>query len=220
MLRTSEKRNARLVLAFAAATGLCVLTYVPAFLVVGITRSPVVLSIPIIIVTSFAVALIAVAILSLRMGGIRQFGLAPADYRHIGAALVLGVPLALVASLLTHTFPTKPPLDTSTISIALLVVYFGFGAPVQEEAIFRGLIQSFLQRRLLSLGYGSGAMLLAPLIFTSILFGLIHLEAGVLVAVFAVVLGLCAGELRRRSGSLIPAILVHMAFNVPDLVWR
>jgi len=38
------------------------------------------------------------------------------------------------------------------------------------------------------------------------------------VALGAVVLGLLAGELRRASGSLLPAIIVHAIFNCADAV--
>jgi len=33
------------------------------------------------------------------------------------------------------------------------------------------------------------------------------------------VLGLVAGELRRKSGSLLPDVIVHALFNVPGLLW-
>jgi len=45
------------------------------------------------------------------------------------------------------------------------------------------------------------------------LFGLIHLEVNPITAGAAFVLGLFSGELRHRSGSLLPAILVHAVFN-------
>jgi len=45
------------------------------------------------------------------------------------------------------------------------------------------------------------------------LFGLIHLEVNPITAAAAFVLGLLSGELRHRSGSLLPAILVHAVFN-------
>jgi hypothetical protein len=45
--------------------------------------------------------------------------------------------------------------------------------------------------------------------FTAALFGIIHADSGIVVATEAVLLGLIAGELRRMSGRLIPAILFH-----------
>jgi membrane protease YdiL (CAAX protease family) len=55
--------------------------------------------------------------------------------------------------------------------------------------------------------------------FTAALFCIVHLEAGLAVATGAIVLGLVAGELRRRSGSLLPAVIIHSLFNVADAVW-
>ena len=56
-------------------------------------------------------------------------------------------------------------------------------------------------------------------LFTAALFGIVHLGSGAIVLAGAVVLGLVAGELRRRSGSLLPAVIVHALFNVPGLLW-
>jgi membrane protease YdiL (CAAX protease family) len=60
----------------------------------------------------------------------------------------------------------------------------------------------------------------AAVLFAAILFGIVHLGSGVAVFVGALLLGLLAGELRRRSGSLVPAIIVHVLFNIPGLIWR
>jgi len=51
------------------------------------------------------------------------------------------------------------------------------------------------------------------------LFGLIHLTVGSLTALAALVLGVLTGELKRRSGSLLPAIVAHSMFNLGGLVW-
>jgi membrane protease YdiL (CAAX protease family) len=58
-----------------------------------------------------------------------------------------------------------------------------------------------------------------PVIFTAALFGIIHLDSGTVVALEAVLLGLIAGELRRMSGSLIPAILFHALLNAASALW-
>ncbi len=64
-----------------------------------------------------------------------------------------------------------------------------------------------------------GDSLSGAVAFPAALFGIIHLEAGVAVAIGAIVLGLIAGELRRRSASLLPAIVVHALFNAADAFW-
>jgi membrane protease YdiL (CAAX protease family) len=65
-----------------------------------------------------------------------------------------------------------------------------------------------------------GVSISGAVVFTAVLFGIIHLEVGALVALGAVILGLVAGELRRRSGSLLPAIIVHASFNCIGTVWH
>ncbi len=52
----------------------------------------------------------------------------------------------------------------------------------------------------------------------AILFALVHFAVGPWTAAAALVLGVLAGELRRRSGSVIPAVLVHVIFNLPGLL--
>jgi len=50
-------------------------------------------------------------------------------------------------------------------------------------------------------------------LIVALLFGLIHMKVNPITAAAAFVLGLFSGELKRRSGSLLPAILVHAVFN-------
>ncbi len=74
--------------------------------------------------------------------------------------------------------------------------------PVSEELLFRGLIQPKL------------GQILNPseaLIVQAALFSAAHLSPVILVTHFA--MGLAFGWLRRRSGSLIPGILLHGAWN-------
>jgi membrane protease YdiL (CAAX protease family) len=52
-----------------------------------------------------------------------------------------------------------------------------------------------------------------------VLFGIIHVDSGIVVATEAVLLGLIAGEIRRMSGSLIPAIVFHALLNAASALW-
>jgi hypothetical protein len=58
-----------------------------------------------------------------------------------------------------------------------------------------------------------------PVVFVAALFGVIHLDSGIVVAASAVLLGLIAGELRRMSGSLVPAIVFHGLLNTASALW-
>jgi membrane protease YdiL (CAAX protease family) len=64
-----------------------------------------------------------------------------------------------------------------------------------------------------------GGSLSGAVVFSAVLFGVIHLESGAIVALGALILGFVAGELRRRSGSLLPAIIVHALCNASDAFW-
>jgi membrane protease YdiL (CAAX protease family) len=101
----------------------------------------------------------------------------------------------------------------------MIGLYFIIGSPIQEEIIFRGLIQSMLERQWVIAFSVFGGSLSGAVAFTAVLFGIIHLGAGLAVTIGAIVLGLVAGELRRRSASLLPAIVVHVLFNATDAFW-
>lgn len=130
-------------------------------------------------------------------------------------ALIVGLPFALVVAwCISHVHESGPPAGLS-ISIGLSVLYFGIAAPIQEEVIFRGLLQSMLTN---SLALREASAHAAPFI-VAILFGAVHLVVGPVTAVCALVLGVITGELRLRSGSLLPAVIVHALFNLCGMFW-
>ena len=75
-------------------------------------------------------------------------------------------------------------------------------APIAEEMIFRGYLYGKLKKRIPWWGAA---------VLTSILFGLAHGQWNVAVDTF--VLGMFLSTLREFTGSLWPAILLHMAKN-------
>jgi len=198
---------------------LLVAVYLPAFGAVSLLRPPVQTAVPLIIGISLAIALLLIIKLAHGASGIARFGFRAATSRHIGLAVQLGAPLALLAGVLGHLFPSKTPIDTSGLPLWMLCLYFGAGASIQEEVIFRGLLQTFLEERWKRTFLCFGVPVSAAVVFASLLFGVSHFESGLVVAAAAIVLGLVAGELRRRSGSLLPAVIVHALFNVVVLMW-
>ncbi len=99
----------------------------------------------------------------------------------------------------------------------MVFVYFVLAAPVQEELIFRGLLQTTIAR--VAPPVAALWAIHFPVVFVAALFGLIHLDSGAVVAASAVLLGLIAGELRRMSGSLVPAALFHALLNAASALW-
>lgn len=91
---------------------------------------------------------------------------------------------------------------------------FVVGAAIQEEVIFRGLLQTTLAQQIPATLSFFGSSLSCAAIIVALRFGLIHLKINPITPAAAFVLGLFSGELRHRSGSLLPAILVHAVFDV------
>ncbi|BBG00114.1 MULTISPECIES: CPBP family intramembrane glutamic endopeptidase [Pseudonocardia] len=86
-------------------------------------------------------------------------------------------------------------------SVALSLVFLALLTPLGEELIFRGVLTTALLR------YGA----VVAVVGSALVFALMH----GLNAVFftALIVGLVAGELRRRSGSIWPAVAAHAVNN-------
>src|SRR6266852_1575632 len=191
-----------LLLLFAAAYG-------PAFLTVALLKLRPFVAVPVIILISLAVAILLIEVASVRAGGFAQFGFRFCHYRYIAAAIVFGVPIAWALTILVNRLSLGPPPPEVSFRPWMTFLYFVVGAAIQEEIIFRGLLQTTLTRQFPATLSFFGTSLSYAALVVSLLFGLIHLEVNSITAGAAFVLGLLSGELRHRSGSLMPAILVH-----------
>ncbi len=196
--------------------GLFVVVYVPAFTTTALVRPRIEIAIPLIIAITLLVALLLMFLLARSPAGIAEFGFRIPQSRYVASATVFGLTIGLAVTFLSHLLPSKPLFDVSGFAPWMIVLYFLIGASIQEEIIFRGLIQSMVERQG-KIGFSfAGGSLSGAVAFSAALFGIIHLDAGAVVALGAIILGLVAGELRRRSGSLLPAIIVHALFNAAD----
>ena len=208
------------VLAFGKAIGLLILlfvaVYAPVFAVAGSLSRSSTMIVPLTITISLVIAAGLIAFF-IRCRGMSaaEFGLRWCAPRDGVVALVVGLPFALLVTWCISHAHEAGPLAGLSIPIGLAILYFGIGAPIQEEVIFRGLLQSVLRRSLALPEVSNHA---APLI-VAVLFGAIHLVVGPVTAVCALVLGVIAGELRLRSGSLLPAVIVHALFNLCGMYW-
>jgi len=205
--------------AIALGVGLFVVVYVPAFVTTALVRPRIDIAIPLIIAITLLVALILMFLLARRPAGIAEFGFRIPHSCYLASASVFGLALGLGVSFVGHLFPSKPPFDISGFAPWKIGLYFLIGASIQEEIIFRGLIQSMIERWWKVSFPLAGGSLSGAVAFSAALFGVIHLGSGTVVALGAIILGLVAGELRRRSGSLLPAIIVHALCNASDAFW-
>jgi membrane protease YdiL (CAAX protease family) len=92
-------------------------------------------------------------------------------------------------------------LDTP-VKAALLGLFMIVAAPIGEELIFRGVLFGTMRRYM---GFWVAALL------SSALFGVAHLIAVAIAPVF--VLGVALAWMYERSGSILPAIAIHMIHN-------
>jgi membrane protease YdiL (CAAX protease family) len=206
--------------ALALGAGLFLAVYVPAFVITAFVRPRVELGIALIMTITLLLAVLFVFLLGGTCGSFAEFGFRKATLQYVGIGVASGLVFGLVAAFVSHLFPSKPPFDVSSFAPWKIGLYFIVGASIQEEVIFRGLIQSMVEKRWSAIISIRGASISYAVAFTAILFGVVHLEVGAVVAVSAFILGIVAGELRRRSGSLLPAIIVHALFNCADAAWH
>lgn len=99
-------------------------------------------------------------------------------------------------------------LPTAAILVGAVVA-----APLFEELLFRGGVQSLLRTwlaRPAQPGWSGAAGAWGAIVLTSLLFSMIH-TAWMAPAIF--VLSLCIGYLYERTGNLWAAILLHAGFN-------
>ena len=207
---SSLKRAGFALILFAAV-------YVPAFAMVTWLHPSVQITILLIIIVSAGLAVLFMAFLTRGTKGIAEFGIAKSPVSYVIAATLAGIVVGGALAYLAALYPAPSPLDLSKLPPWMIFVYFALAAPVQEELIFRGLLQTVMARAVSEPG-GFWAVHF-PIVFVAALFGVIHLDSGIVVAASAVLLGLIAGGLRRMSGSLVPAILFHALLNAASALW-
>jgi membrane protease YdiL (CAAX protease family) len=211
----------RMLLAVGLTLILFVLVYAPASALAVLFHLPLVTAVPFVMFTTLFAAGALVYGLSRRWsGGFARFGFRPPHWQYIGWAVALGAPLAVVAAQALRRVHEQGPLDGLSLAPWLAVLYFAIGAAIQEEVIFRGLLQTALSTGAAPQLVPTRESGIVASVLIALLFGCIHLTVGRYTAVAALILGVLAGELRRRSGSLAPAMICHSFFNLAGIIWH
>jgi membrane protease YdiL (CAAX protease family) len=204
--------------AYLLLIGRFLVVYLPTFAIIGAFRMSIARTVPVVIILTFALASVLMLIAARGNGpSMTAFGFRRSPPRFVAYSIALGAPLGLVAALLLNQFREPGPLAGLDIAPWLAFVYFGLAAPVQEEAIFRGLLQTGLAADLIAADRTSATANRIAVLVVAFLFAATHLFVGPLTAGCATVLGLLAGELRWRSESLFPAVCCHSLFNLAGL---
>ncbi len=144
----------------------------------------------------------------------------------IFVGLVVGGVFAVGGTLLRLDLSLKFLEQFSVLQIVVLICIY---ASVAEELLTRGFLQSFLAP-LKTKGLTVFRFHLSmPILIAALFFGLMHLslltegashQSVLFTIISAIVLGIIAGFYRERTGSILPAIVVHMSFNVWGLAAR
>lgn len=165
----------------------------------------------------------AILILIISKGKFRKYGLCVGkDYR-IATMIILGTVTGIVLEVLLKAMPLGTTVLELDYTFAQSVLFVWLYASISEEILTRGLIQGFLA----PLGRYKISFIKTrislPVLVGALFFGLMHLAiltTGVALlpvlcqVAFATILGLIAGYHREHTGSIIPAIIVHMFGNI------
>jgi len=141
----------------------------------------------------------------------------------LGPGLMLGTSTGIISTLAAIWIPGTGMEFAGEYLTWQLIIFIWFLASFAEEILYRGLIQSFLSP-LAGAGISiAGIRLSIPVIVAALVFGLGHIvvltmgvgiPSVVVIVLFATFLGLVAGYYRERTGSILPAIIIHMAGNI------
>lgn len=153
----------------------------------------------------------------LRIRSWAAFGVRGTSWRWIGIGAAAGLLAFILKSIaimgyIALTGDVRTPQDiyatgaSGGMMTAIAATFFlSVVTPIGEEFLFRGVVTTALLRHGAVIGVVGGALV----------FALFH---GInMVFPAAVVVGLFAGEVFRRSGSIWPAVTVHFVVNLPTI---
>jgi len=127
--------------------------------------------------------------------------------------------LNVVGFLVTRKKPVGFPPDKFINWFLYILIW----SSVVEEILFRGLLQSYLARFNQKLFTIRNAVITPAVFVPALLFATMHLSLflqgmtfSIVAGIFlnALILGLLAGYYREKTGSIYPAIFLHILFNV------
>jgi hypothetical protein len=164
-----------------------------------------------------------ILILILSKGKIKEYGFKISGDLRLKQTKIVGFIAGLIVTSYVLYLPVKPPPGTEDFTFLQVVILIWIYASICEEVLTRGLIQGYLSP-LSPYGFSIfGLRISLPVLFAALFFGAMHialLTTGLdsfsvwAIVISAFIMGIIAGYYREKTESLIPAILIHMLFNI------
>jgi membrane protease YdiL (CAAX protease family) len=149
------------------------------------------------------------------------YGFTRGTYKFSARILLWALPTAVLSTASAFA----PPGGHGTISFLGLtklqvIAFVWIYASISEELLTRGFLQTQLSGNR-GAGLTAPRILSLPVVVSGLFFGAMHIVligvigyAAVPVSLLAAVLGLVSARYREKTGSLVPAIIVHALFNI------
>lgn len=133
-------------------------------------------------------------------------------FRKYIISVVLIMVYSIAGNIILYTLPTSNTMEIMEGSMKINPLLYSLAvylvAPIAEEFVFRGFIQTRLRTVI---------NVFTAILLSSALFGLTHLITGSLPTVmFAFVGGIIFGITYEKLGSLLPVIVIHIVGNLSE----
>lgn len=162
-------------------------------------------------------------ILIISRGNLRTYGFCIGRGYRVVTMIILGTATGIALEGILKAIPNGAATLQLNYTFGQTVLFVWLYASFSEEIFTRGLIQGFLTPLShYSISF-SRMQISLPVLVSALFFGLMHLAILTTGAawlpvlcyvVFASVLGIIAGYQREQTGSIFPAIIVHMFGNI------
>jgi membrane protease YdiL (CAAX protease family) len=159
----------------------------------------------------------------LSKGEILRYGLKTIEIRKLKQPLLVGSIAGIILTGLGALLPLKGFETVGEFSLVQIVIFVWLYASISEEFLTRGLVQGFLSPLIKYRIKISKFHISLPILVSALFFGAMHLGllamnedkfTVFIVVLLATFLGIIAGYFREVTGSIIPAVVVHMLFNI------
>ena len=169
---------------------------------------------------SLMLALSVAAMFLISKGRLELYGFTEGTYRFSPRILLWVLPTAVLAIVGAVTSHGQAPRGFIDLTKPQTIVFVWVYASICEEVLTRGLLQTLLSRGA-EAGAANSRCLSMPVVVSGLFFGAMHIVlvrfmgfGAIPVIVLATGLGLVAAHYREKTGSLIPAIVIHALFNI------